>query len=244
MFIRLLASLILLACQSVLADGAFPQTLRPAEAQYRVVVNGIPVGLKATIRLEAVQDHYQLRFLIDNKLFRHEEISQFQWRNCYALPMHYQHASSGFGIERQGDIRFDWQQHLAIGSEGNYSLPEAVTDALGIAMMARCKMARGDESFSYPVAEAEGLTTYQYQTLGTRELETPAGNWHVAGLERDYPEGGRRSRFWAARELDYFMVRMDHQENPFIRGRIEMTDFRYLDSPSPERQEGITSARR
>ena len=36
------------------------------------------------------------------------------------------------------------------------------------------------------------------------------------------------------------MIRMDHQENLFVRGRIELTDFRYLDTPSPERQAGST----
>ena len=38
------------------------------------------------------------------------------------------------------------------------------------------------------------------------------------------------------------MVRMDHRENPFIRGRIELTDFRYLDEPdnNTERQDGNT----
>ncbi|MDX1804131.1 MAG: DUF3108 domain-containing protein [Alcanivorax sp.] len=231
-----------MAYRSVMAEPVFPQQLRPAEAEYRVVVNGLPIGVKAVIRLERVRDHYQLRFLIDNRLFFHEEVSQFQWQNCHARPLHYHHASRGFGINRSGDIRFDWPQHLAIASQTRYSVADNITDAMGVAMMARCNMAHGDKEFSYLVAEPEGLEDYRYQSLGSRELETPAGSWQVVGLERDYPERGRRSRFWAARKLNYFMVRMDHQENPFIRGRIEMTDFRYLDRPA--RQDGNTSAKR
>ena len=44
-------------------------TLQPAEAQYRVVVNGIPLGLDSTIRLTQSDQDYQLHFQIENRRF-------------------------------------------------------------------------------------------------------------------------------------------------------------------------------
>ena len=207
---------------------AFPVTLQPAEAQYRVVVNGIPVGLNATIRLTRLDQGYQLHFKVENRLFRHEERARFHWHDCTATPQHYRHASAGFGIRREGEIHFDWDNRQANGSKADYPLLDGTLDALSVAMVARCNMARADDSFSYQVAEPDGMAHYKYRSLGEDTVETPAGEWHASGLERDYPERGRQSQFWAAQELDYFMIRMDHRENPFIRGRIELTDFRYL----------------
>lgn len=251
-----LLGLLALAFQPLTAHSAepaspFPRQLPPAEAKYRVTVNGIPVGLTATIRLTQdpqQADHYQLHFKVRNRLFQHEEIAQFEWRNCQARSHHYRHATSGFGINREGEIKFDWQQSQAIGSKAVYALSAQAMDALSVAMMARCNMAKDEQAFSYAVAEPDGMEEYQYRTLGKENLETPAGHWNSTVVERDYPERNRNSKFWAAQELDYFMVRMDHQENLFVRGKIEMTDFRYLDagltsdaaSPSPERQDGST----
>ncbi|MED5389031.1 MAG: DUF3108 domain-containing protein [Pseudomonadota bacterium] len=227
-----------MSSQSLLAQSpphpvVFPAQLQPAEAEYRVVVNGIPLGLNATVRLTREAPHYQLHFLIENRLFRHEERATFSWRDCNAKPLHYQHASAGFGIRREGEIRFDWETGQARGSQSVYPLVEQALDAMSVAMVARCNMARADETFSYPVAEPDGMTHYRYRSLGTEDLETPGGIWSTATIEREYPERHRRSRFWAAKELDYFMVRMDHQENLFVRGRIELTSFRPLPTTDP-----------
>lgn len=231
--LRLLSGLLLLSSQSLFAQpgdqpAPFPIALQPAEAEYRVVVNGIPLGLNATIRLTQEEQDYRLHFRIENRLFQHEEIATFRWHDCTARPHHYRHASAGFGLRREGEIVFDWQDREAQGSKAIYPLVDEALDALSVAMVARCNMARGDAEFSYPVAEPDGMANYQYRSLGVENLETPAGDWDAASIERDYPERGKRSRFWAARELDYFMVRMDHQENLFVRGRIELTSFRYL----------------
>ncbi|MEE2869829.1 hypothetical protein A15D_03354 [Alcanivorax sp. MD8A] len=253
---RLLGGLLLVAGESVLAQPViddistiaapaytFPGELPPAQARYRVVVNGIPVGMDATITLTPHPKGYQLQFQAENRFFRHQEVAIFDWNNCTARPHHYRHASAGFGIKREGEIEFDWDAGQANGSKAVYPLADDALDALSVAMMARCNMARAEQSFEYAVAEPDGMDTYQYRFMEAETLETPAGKWQTVSVERDYPERGRRSRFWAARELEYFMVRMDHQENPFIRGRIELTEFRYLSGeeiPSPDRQSGST----
>lgn len=201
-----------------------PFELRPASASYRLVVNGIPLGLEARVNLDDVgADQWQLRFLIDSRLVYHREQSRFHWRDCSARPSHYEYLSKGFGIKRGGGVTFDWDNGLARSTLENFQLPALTVDSLAASMMARCHLARGDRELNYVVADPRGLIPYHYRVLGREALETPAGIFDTLHLERVYPEGGQRTELWVAVDLNYFMVRMDHAENPLMRGRIELT---------------------
>ncbi len=207
------------------AEPAF--SLDPAEARYRVRISGVPTGMEARIALQqSLGDHFQLDFTVQHPLIRHQESSQFQWHaSCHARPLGYQYQSSGFGIKRGGDVQFDWSAGQAHGSKMSYPVPLGAVDALGLAMMARCDLHRGRHAFTYAVAEPDGLTEFRYRIVGEEVLVLPAGTFHTVKLERLYPQTDRRTYMWAARELNYFMVRMDHIENAVLRGKMEMVSF-------------------
>lgn len=226
-----IASLLALCCSGATAM-AEPFHLLPAEAGYRVLVSGIPTGIQANIRLErdpARADRFQLSFLVEHPVIHHVETSGFLWRDCHASPQGYQYASRGFGIRRGGEVGFDWTANQAISSHGSFSIPADAVDALGLAMMARCQLKAGASELHFQVAEPAGLEAFEYRVLGREQLETPAGTFSTIKIERLYPERGRRTILWAAEELEYFMIRMDHIENPLVRGRMELTRFRHLD---------------
>lgn len=221
--IRLLIVTALLSLGS--AGRAENFELQPAQASYRLVVNGIPLGLEARVDLKTVQERlWQLQFLIDSRLVYHREESLFRWQDCQATPSHYEYLSKGFGIRSGGTVAFDWDRNLAVNTDReNFALPEKAVDALAATMMARCHLARGASELDYDVADPSGLKNYRYRVIGREPLETPAGTFDTLRLERIYPEGGRRTELWVAVDLNYFMVRMDHAENPLMRGRIELT---------------------
>lgn len=198
--------------------------LKPAEAAYRVVVSGVPVGMEAVIRLAVEQDgRYLLSFNVDHALLKHEETSLFRWYDCNARPDEYHYQSSGFGIRRGGDVSFDWPALTAAGNEP-YPLTADTVDAMTLAMVSRCYLASGVTEFQFIVAEPRGLRRMRYRVIGNEQLETPAGTFDTIKVERIYTSR-RKTFMWAARELEYFMVRMDHIENPLVRGRIELTRF-------------------
>lgn len=218
--------------------------LRPAEAHYRIVVNGIPLGLDARVRLEHDQgSNWQLRFLIASRLFQHREWSSFQWGDCHAHSQHYFFDSRGFGIHRGGTVDFDWKNSLAVTDTdaGSYPLKPDAVDSLAASQLARCQLAGGQRTLIYQVADPRGPKQFRYRVLGVEPIETPAGTFQAVHLERLYARGRRHTELWAAIKLGYFMVRMDHVENPLVHGRIELTDFRYLDPP---RQAGKTTSNR
>lgn len=227
-----LAALLLCLCGQL---GASDLVLRPAAAEYAISVSGVPTGMSASVDLEHLaRNRFRLTFSVDNKLIRHQEQSRFHWHDCHAQPLGYAYQSSGFGIRRGGQVDFDWPGLLARGTTGEFSIDNEVVDALGLAMMARCQLKIGLTSLAFKVAEPEGVTAFNYTVVGREQLKTPAGTFNTIKIERIYPEKGRRTFLWAAEDMEYFMVRMDHIENPLVRGKMELKSLRWLDTDSSQ----------
>jgi hypothetical protein len=197
--------------------------LAEADASYRLVVNGIPLGLEAQVDLVRDDDNWHLSFLIDSRLVYHREDSRFSWNDCRARSSRYQYESRGFGIKRGGAVTFDWRRKRALTEDGYFRLPEHTVDALAATMVARCYLASGAEAMTFAVADPGGLSRYRFQVVAREALKTPAGEFDTIRVKRVYGKGMRKTEMWVAVDLDYFMVRMDHAENPLMQGRIELT---------------------
>lgn len=225
-----LAILMLCLCGHIAAETF---VLRPAQAQYSVSLSGVPTGMDARIDLkEPSPSRFHIVFSVDHPLIKHQEESIFQWQpSCHARPFGYSFNSKGFGIKRGGNVDFDWQALQASGSDSEYAITDEMVDALGLAMVARCDLSVGNETLAYAVAEPDGVTDFNYKIVKRELLKTPAGTFNTIKLERIYPERGRRTFLWAAEELDYFMVRMDHIENPLVRGKMELRSFEWATPP-------------
>ena len=242
---RIRACLTVLICLfgPVLARADGDIVLRPVDAHYRVLISGVPVGMEARI---AVQRHpvadsaFDILFAAEHALLHHEETSSFLWNRCQAKPYEYRYLSSGFGIRRGGQVLFDWPRLLAAGTDDVYAIPEDTVDAISLAMMARCRLARGEETFEFHVAEPQGLRLFRFRVVAREQLKTPAGTFDTIKVERLYDERGRRTYMWAAPALEYFMIRMEHIENPLLRGRIELTG---IDWPADDPDQGNSQER-
>lgn len=241
-FIRVIATLLFCHFGPVFAEIE----LKPTHAEYRIVVSGIPVGIKANIDLtplsEDVSEQFELLFSVKNTVLKHREYSRFSWRDCQSTPSHYAYQSKGFGISRGGEVDFDWPKQQATGSKiGLYDLDLNTVDALSLAMMARCVLARGETEFHFSVAEADGKTDFNFKVVGHEKLETPAGTYDTIKVERVYGHKGKKTFMWSAPELDYFMIRMEHIENAVIRGRLEMTDIQMETAPTTMGSDAVES---
>lgn len=222
--LRRAVAVFLMCCGNAFADEF---VLAPAEAEYRIVVAGVPIGMGATIRLESgeVPSAWVLSFLVDHRLIRHREVSRFSWHDCRATPAHYEYASAGFGIRRGGSVAFHWSEGTAETDAATLPLPAGAVDALTLTQAARCLMRDRVEEMHFAVMEPSGLEEKSFRVLGMETVKTPAGTFEALKVERIYEDRGRRTYLWAAPTLDWFLVRMEHMENPLVRGRMEMTRF-------------------
>lgn len=212
------------------AHAELPE-LTPVTASYKVTVNGIPVGTAATIAVQPLADgRHEASFNVQNRFLRHHEVSRFDWKSCRITPREYLHEFTGLGIERQSALTFDPVHALAIETRGGkrleIPLASDVTDALNMAMLARCRLRDGSRLFDLPVIYRGERKDLSFRVAGEERVATPFGAFDAVIVERQYPQGGRRTRVWVAPTLDWFMVRFEHVENPVARGSMVLTDFR------------------
>lgn len=213
----------------VFAAGALPE-LTPVTARYKVTVNGIPVGTAATVSVQSLGgSRHQAAFNVRNRFFQHHEVSRFDWQGCHVTAREYAHDFSGLGIERHSALTFDQARSMAVETRGDkreeIPLAAEVTDSLNMAMLARCRLRDGLQNFTLPVVYRGERKDLTFKVVGKERVTTPAGSWDTVIVARDYPQGGRRTRVWVAPELDWFMVRFEHVENPVARGSMMLTEF-------------------
>lgn len=221
--------LLLAGLLPTLAAAALP-ALSPVVARYKVIVNGIPAGATATVEIKpATNERVEASFDVQNRFFRHHEVSRFDWHNCRVTPHEYLHEFSGLGLDRGSAITFDQARNIAIETRGGkrqeIPLTANITDGLNMAMLARCRLREGNKNFVLPVIYRGERKELQFAVLGLERLETPAGTFDSVLVERHYPNGGRRTRVWVAPTLDWFMIRFEHVENAVARGSMVLTDF-------------------
>lgn len=233
--------LLLAALLPAAAPAALPE-LSATVARYKVIVNGIPAGTAATIAVQTgdgkagAAQSIEASFNVQNRFFKHHEVSRFDWQGCRVTPHEYLHEFQGLGIERSSAISFDHAHGIAVETRGGkrveIPLTANVTDGLNMAMLARCRLRDGNQRFNLPVIYRGERKELEFAVKGNERVETPAGTFDSVVVERHYPNGGRRTRVWVAPALDWFMVRFEHVENPVARGSMLLTDIT-LDGQRP-----------
>lgn len=213
----------------VTTGAALPE-LTPVTARYKVTVNGIPVGTSATVSVQPLgENRHEASFNVRNRFFNHQEVSRFDWSDCRVTAREYRHDFSGLGIERHSALIFDQANALVVETRGEkraeIPLAADVTDALNMAMLARCRLRDSVGAFTLPVVYRGERKDLSFTVVGKERISTPVGDWDTVIVARDYPQGGRRTRVWVAPALDWFMVRFEHVENPVARGSMVLTEF-------------------
>lgn len=211
------------------AHAALPE-LSPFKARYKITVNGVPAGTAATVQLRNLAEgRKELTFEVQNRFFRHHETSRFDWTDCRVTAREYRHDFHGLGIERQSALDFDWERRVAIEARGDtrreIPLPSAIYDGLNMAMLARCRLREGATELDFPVLYRGERRDMRFQVTGQERIETPIGTFDTIRLERTYEQRLKRTRVWVAPQLDWFMVRFEHVENPAARGSLVLTEF-------------------
>lgn len=206
------------------AEPAFP--LKPFRATYAASLNGMPLGVEASVQLANAGDNeWDITLAATGKLINFRETSRFHWQDCHAKPLRYRYEFRGYGVDRKLWLDFDHAQGKATGTSRkgpvSYTVPAGANDELALSFTARCELLKGRHEASFDVATTTGIKKFTFRVDGQEKVKTALGEHEALRIQRVRKEGGkRRSILWVAPALDYTMVKMEHVERLGLRGAI------------------------
>lgn len=71
----------------------------------------------------------------------------------------------------------------------------------------------GKTQFSYPVIHKGKQKTHTYRVVGQEKVDTGQGTVNALIVERQRSSKNRKTRLYVAPELDYLLVKIEHQES-------------------------------
>lgn len=74
-------------------------------------------------------------------------------------------------------------------------------------------VADADKTLHYQVVERGKLKEYRFLRLGEEKIEVPAGAFLCEKIQVQRDNGEQKTTLWLAQELDYFLVKISHEED-------------------------------
>lgn len=209
------------ALTTALAEPVTPPG--PSEAVYSLYAKGIEVA-RVTRRLSQPDDNsyeYQseTKTVGITALFRRVRIvetSRFSMQGDELRPEQYRYMRSGDKKKRDVSVLFDWNnnriKHTINGDSWHMPTQPGIMDKLLYELAVMDDLGNGQDPAAYRIADGGGVRVYDFERLGEENISTPLGEYHTVKILRRKEGSDRLSIFWAADELDYLPVQVDHME--------------------------------
>lgn len=194
------------------------------DAVFSVDYNGKDTAGENTLRIRRDGDNYTVDFNLDHWLLQSRQHAEFAMQDCQVRPLFYSDTNKRpFKKEEEQQVRFDWSQHEAtfVSPEDTkqFTLDEndRLFDPLSFFFEARCAVIGGAQSFQYPVIRKGNSKSQEYRIVDKETVATPLGDFEALVVERVRENPKRQTRLYVAPELDYLLVKIEHQESPMLK---------------------------
>jgi len=228
----LIASALLLSVSTTVvaeqANKAGAQTGAQA-IDYVQAVFSVQYGNKETagenlLDIKSDGDSYEVNFDLDHWMLSSNQYARFEMQDCMVRPELYQDTSERpFKSKETQKLKFNWADHEAIFSNKddqkkfNFKDDQLAYDPLSFFFEARCALIDGETEFTYPVIRKGDKKDQTYRVTGEELVQTPLGDFKALVVERVRDNPKRQTRLYVAPELDYLLVKIEHQENAMLR---------------------------
>lgn len=187
------------------------------------------------LRVQHDQDQYQVRFSLDHWMTKSEQSASFKLTDCAIQPLSYQATNKRpLQSETKQTLSFDWEQNIALyrsdEDQQRFDLESVLYDPLSFFFEARCDLIDGKTEFSYPVIHKGKIKTHTYKMIGSELVNTAQGKFNALVIERQRSNKNRKTRLYVAPELDYLLVKIEHQESRLVNvvATLKHMDYRLL----------------
>jgi len=124
-----------------------------------------------------------------------------------------------FNQKRRKKQRVDkanFQDGRAVGSYKNnpynIAIRPGTQDRASLELVLARDIAQNKARLSYQVAERGNLKQYNFQRLGSQQIQTAMGTYNTIKVKVLRDGNKRQTVFWMAKELDYLPVQISHTE--------------------------------
>src|SRR5690625_3841251 len=233
----------------VAAEPPATNTIKASESaiDYVQAVFSVQYGSKDTagenlLSIKSDGNNYEVNFSVDHWMLRSSQTAQFKMHDCTVEPLYYQDNSKRtFKGQETQTLEFDWAKHVAVfkakDEHKTIDLQENQTayDPLSFFFEARCALIDGKTEFTYPVIRKGSLKEQTYRVTGKERIDTPLGSFDALIVERMRDNPKRQTRLYVAPELDFLLVKIEHQESEMLKvvATLKEMDYQLKNTSSP-----------
>lgn len=223
-----------LLCSGLLCffQGVHAQDIDYVDATFSVEYNN--QATQGENRLKVQRDHhkYEVNFALDHWLLSENQKATFEMDQCKVRPGSYVTTTKRpLKDETIQTLEFDWDSKKAEYSsedeQKTFDLDTILYDPLSFFFEARCDLIAGKEQFSYPLIHKGNKKTHTYKVVGTEMVETGQGEFKALIVERERSNKNRQTRLFVAPDLDYLLVKIEHQESRLLKVVATLKNMRY-----------------
>jgi hypothetical protein len=216
-----LSGFLLLLLNQVSAEPAESE-IKPFQANYQLIRNGIPFGhVEVTLQLDP-QGHYHyvaktrpniLTALLSNQTLTEE--SRGRLTQNEPVPDHYNYHKTKPDQSSTTRIGFDWLRKRATtnnnGTSWSMPIPLGTQDKLSQQLAIQIALLQGQDSISFDVADGGHLKRYHYKREKLERLVTPLGEMTTVKVKRS-KQSTHDYTIWFAPSLNYLPVRFERKQ--------------------------------
>lgn len=218
----------------VWSTSAAAQAIDSVDAVFSVRYNSKETEGENLLKIQRDGDQYVIDFELDHWMIASKQIAKFQSNGCQVTPESYTDSNKRpFKSAKTQQLTFNWNKEVAIleedGKEKQFKLQGAHSayDPLSFFFEIRCGLMAGERHFSYPVIRKGRMRTQDFQVVDNQIVNTPLGDFKALVVERVRDNSKRKTRLYVAPELDYLLVKIEHQEGAMLNIIATLKEMEY-----------------
>ncbi|WP_188074479.1 DUF3108 domain-containing protein [Pusillimonas sp. ANT_WB101] len=216
---------------------AHAQSIDFVDAKFSVQFNNTPTDGKNFLKIKRDHHRYDVDFELDHWLASASQKATFEMDHCKVRPISYVATSKRpLKEETRQTLEFDWThkkaEYKGKDEQKSFNLDTAVYDPISFFFEARCDLMAGKKQFSYSLINKGRQNTQTYKVIGTQKVETGLGEFETLIVERVRDSKKRQTRLYVAPDLDYLLVKIEHQEGRLLNvvATLKSMDYRLTDT--------------
>jgi len=225
-----------LASTLLAAGGAGADELKPFEASYSWVWNGMTVAVTTLKLAKSGADTWtytsrsEPRGIGKMMSQRPRTESVLRITSAGAQPLSYQ-GDDGTGSDKRSiDLKYDWDKHRVTGvyeqTPVDLPLTPQVQDDSSIQVALMVALLRGQTPQSFDLIDKNSVREYRYARAGEETLQTPLGAVPTVTYTSSKANSPRINSYWCAPDHGYIPVRVQQKRGNDVEWTMEIQSLK------------------